>query len=404
MNFFNDFFNNGPSGYVDDGHHGVRRPPRRGPTELERTQNQVRALAQENEELQARLNGTEHELQALQKKLRSKQNGFPQRSEVLEEKLRAAEHKLAQYFQRFGDLDKRGQGPLPGAPTGSGRAQRSGERPSFSDQKSGVSGTKNASEAPSFEEHSGLDQSGFYIQEEENVSVKDQQIRELKQAVRDLSAIYADFGKYKRFYEAHSSQSEPHRGDSQMPIEQQDPKSSPEAIFEGCKARRVPFFQGTLVDGVKEGWCREVDSEGSVFEGTYANGSRQEGKLDCPDFLFEGQFVDGLPSEQSGNMVRKSREEKLQLTPNCFFTGQTLGGVPNGVGVLKFQSGICLRGTFENGRMSPDFPVSVSGPELQTEVAAQLIQIQGLEAVVVKPASGQQTFIWNLKSGELKLI
>lgn len=392
MSFFNDFFNNGHLGFFDGPHPGYRRAARRPPTELERAQHQLQALAQENEELQARLNDTEHELQLVQRKMKVRPT--PPKSEGLEERLRETELKLAQYVQKFGDLEKTrrdfGKGP-----TRSGQAQRT------TDQHSPVQSPENLI----LGRHESSEQNGFYIEEEQNVSVKDQQIHELKQTVRDLSSALVDYNKYKRYFEAHSSQSVSQRDDSQMSIELTDPKTLPETSLEECRAQKMAYFQGTLVDGKKTGFCREVDPQGNIFEGTYADGIRNgQGKLDCSDYTFEGVFAEGVPQESQGKMTPKTKSQTMQLNDFCVFRGPVAGGVPTGEGVLRFSNGVSLRGTFDKGQISAEFPVVFSGPEVEKEVPAELIQVQGLDALVVKPSEGRQTFIWNLKSGELKLI
>lgn len=399
MNFFN--------GFLDDGRHGLHRGSQRYVDPLERANAQIYNLANENEALQARVEQLEHRLaqvarpttpnpQQLIHRIRDLEGalGHTQRElAVSQQRLAAAEDALSKAAQR-----ERSMGPRTGR-TGMSRQNPSG-------QATSQGGMESTMGAPTLKKEGSLSQNGFYIQEEESVSVKDQQIRELKETIQELNRAYSDFPKYKQYYEAREgglqSQQPPH---SAMALEQAVPHTD-DGLFEQCKAQGKAFFRGTMVEGKPQGPCTEVLQNGESFRGTYRDGVRNgPGVLETPDFTFEGEFVAGEPQRAQGNLRPKLKVATFRLNPFAEYTGQVVEGAPQGQGRLQFSNGAKIAGTFANGRLDEQYPATIQVPEWGDKaMEARLMPIPGLDAVVVKPLEASGQLIWNLQTGELKSI
>lgn len=237
----------------------------------------------------------------------------------------------------------------------------------------------------------------FYIQEEENVSVKDQQIRELKQTISELNNAYVDYAKYKSFYEAHHREEDPM---GEVPVDQRNRE-----IFLEYAKRGEQYFEGAIVGGKRNGFCREVTANGEVFEGHYVNDVREgQGRLENAEMSFQGLFVSGQPKLDQGQIVHKPKMETVQVMPNLRFVGQTIAGVPNGDGYFEFQPGVKLFTNFVAGQIAENNNVKISLPESEEQMNAELFRVPGVDAIIIKSEDNKHRFIWNLATGELKLI
>jgi len=401
MNFFSDFF--------DDGCGSFHRGSQRYMNPLEKANLQIHNLANENEALQGRVQQLEQRLAQALRQTGPHPQQLVQRIRELEGALMQAQRELTASQQRVAAFEETISKNAPKPKVTSGRAAKMGPSkysPAASGQVSSHSGVDMQLPPPTPEKEDSLVLEGFYIQDEENVSIKDQQIRELKEAIQDINKAYADYAKYKQYYEAREgglqSQQPLH---SAMDVERTTPKTDSER-FEECRKHGRPFFQGTIVEGKPQGLCYEVKNNGESFWGTFRDGLRHgHGHLETPDLVFEGEFVDGELQQSQGSLRMKPKVATVRLNPFSEYTGEMVGGVPQGQGQLELSNGAKISGTFTEGRLDERSRTTIQVPEWSDQpIEVQLVPISGLDAFVVKRPEASSQLIWNLKTGELKSI
>lgn len=133
----------------------------------------------------------------------------------------------------------------------------------------------------------------------------------------------------------------------------------------------IPFhFSGNIVKGQKEGFCREVYEDGSIFEGFYRQGKRQgKGFLrDVKDSsIYMGNFHEdeiqgnGVKIEDEGDKLVGEFEEGslargvIEYRNGIKYLGDLSNGVRHGKGKLVFNNDYVFEGQFVHDQISTTF-------------------------------------------------
>ena len=124
-------------------------------------------------------------------------------------------------------------------------------------------------------------------------------------------------------------------------------------------------YQGTFINGVKNGVGRLTNSDGSIYEGEFSHGKQNgTGKFTFPNgSYYQGEFIQGkangsgLIKDKDGNLYKGHVKDgkkhgigQFQLTEGSVYYGSFINGQANGKGKLVDKMGNTYAGEFQNGQ------------------------------------------------------
>ena len=163
----------------------------------------------------------------------------------------------------------------------------------------------------------------------------------------------------------------------------------------------IEYFQGTIKNNQKSGYCVEIDNSGEKYSGMYETGVREGmGKLTTKEFEFYGQFNNGKFDKENGFLKEFLNEKSIEVWNSIQYVGEVLHDVAHGKGVLKFDNGIQIHVRFNNGKLDIGFQSILIENGVNKRV--NILSLPEMNIIIFSTTNDAEKWILNQKTGSLQ--